>query len=101
MLADSSMAKWPEHGRTAWCSPDGDAGQSALSSQCGDKPPAIVLDVDETSITQSRREYDDLIAARNAVRRGRLGSVGKDRRGLCRADAGREGGARSQLRAMA
>jgi len=31
---------------------------------CGDKPPAIVLDVDETSILNLGAEYDDLIANR-------------------------------------
>jgi 5'-nucleotidase (lipoprotein e(P4) family) len=31
---------------------------------CGDKPPAIVLDVDETSILNLGAEYDDLMASR-------------------------------------
>jgi 5'-nucleotidase (lipoprotein e(P4) family) len=31
---------------------------------CGDKPPAIVLDVDETSILNLGAEYDDLLANR-------------------------------------
>jgi 5'-nucleotidase (lipoprotein e(P4) family) len=31
---------------------------------CGDKPPAIVLDVDETSILNLGAEYDDLVANR-------------------------------------
>jgi 5'-nucleotidase (lipoprotein e(P4) family) len=31
---------------------------------CGDKPPAIVLDVDETSILNLGAEYDDLLAQR-------------------------------------
>lgn len=31
---------------------------------CGDKPPAIVLDVDETSILNLGAEYDDLVSGR-------------------------------------
>ena len=33
-------------------------------TSCGDKPPAIVLDVDETSILNLGAEYDDLLANR-------------------------------------
>jgi 5'-nucleotidase (lipoprotein e(P4) family) len=33
---------------------------------CGDKPPAIVLDVDETSILNLGAEYDDLVANRRS-----------------------------------
>ena len=63
---------------------------------CGDKPLAVVLDVDETSILNLGAEYDERLGPRIMTRRWRIG--GRTRRGRCRADAGREGSV-AELRA--